>query len=134
MLNFLPKYQADAYALLRIIAGFTYGLHGAQKLLNFPLAFPGPMDPGSQIWFAGIIELVCGLCIMLGLFTRLVAFLASGEMAVAYFQVHWPIMQFQLNSQFFPIVNHGELPVLYSFIFLYIATHGPGKWHLGKDA
>jgi putative oxidoreductase len=133
MLAFLPKYQAQAYAALRIVAGFTYALHGAEKLLNFPVAFQGPMEVGSQLWFAGVIELLCGLCIMLGLFSRLTAFLASGEMAVAYFQVHWPIWQFQLNSQFFPIVNHGELPVLYSFIFLYIATHGPGQWSLRKE-
>jgi putative oxidoreductase len=135
MLSFLhklDKYESHAFALLRIIAGFTYSLHGASKLLNFPVPFQGPLDVGSQLWFAGVIELVCGLCIMLGFFGRLAAFLASGEMAVAYFQVHWPILQFQLNSQFFPIVNHGELPVLFSLIFLFVATHGTGKWSLNR--
>jgi putative oxidoreductase len=85
------------------------------------------VEVGSQLWFAGLIELFGGLCILFGLFTRLAAFIASGEMAVAYFQVHW---KFQLTEQFFPIINHGELAALYCFLFFYIATQGPGKWSL----
>ncbi len=131
MLQSLSKHQGTAYALLRIFSGFLFCLHGFQKLMG---AFGGlgmPIEPGSQLWFAGVIETVGGLCILLGLFTRVAAFIASGEMAVAYFQVHW---KFQLDQQFFPIVNHGELPVLFCFIFLYIATHGSGKWSLRKDS
>lgn len=84
---------------------------------------------GTQLWFAGVIELVAGLAVMLGIGTRLAAFVASGEMAVAYFQVHW---KFQIGERFFPIVNNGELAVLYGFLFLYIALKGPGKWSLAK--
>jgi len=123
----LEKYADHAYALLRIVAGALFFFHGAQKILG---AFGAARPPfGSQLWFAGIIELVGGLAIMLGLGARIAAFLASGEMAVAYFQVHW---KFQLNEQFFPIVNQGELAMLYCFLFLYIALKGPGKWSLTK--
>ena len=78
---------------------------------------------------AGIIEFVCGFLIAFGLFTRIAAFLASGEMAVAYFQVHW---RFQMDRSFFPVLNHGELAALYSFVFLFIAIRGAGKWGAEK--
>jgi putative oxidoreductase len=84
---------------------------------------------GSQLWFGGLIELVCGLAVMLGFQTRIAAFLASGEMAVAYFQFHW---KFQLGPQFFPAVNKGELAALYCFVFFLIACRGGVKWSLDK--
>jgi putative oxidoreductase len=86
---------------------------------------------GSQLWFAGIIELIGGLAVMLGFKTRLAAFICSGEMAVAYFQAHW---KFQIGPQFFPIVNQGELAALYCFVFFYIACKGGVKWSLDKTA
>lgn len=123
----LEKYADYAYALLRIMAGLMFSFHGAQKILGLFAATRPPV--ASQLWFAGIIELVGGLAVMLGLGTRLAAFIASGEMAVAYFQVHW---KFQLGSHFFPIVNQGELAVLYCFVFLFIAFKGGTKWSLDK--
>jgi putative oxidoreductase len=77
------------------------------------------------VWFGGIIELVAGLLIAVGLFTRCAAIVASGTMAVAYVQFHW---RFDFGSHFFPVVNKGELALVYSFLFLYIAFRGPGKW------
>ena len=123
----LEKYADYAYALLRIVAGALFFFHGAQKILGMFGAARPPF--GSQLWFAGIIELVGGLAIMLGLGTRVAAFIASGEMAVAYFQAHWKL---QMDNQFFPIVNQGELAMLYCFLFLYISLKGGGKWSLSK--
>jgi putative oxidoreductase len=126
-MRWLDKYADFAYALLRIMAGLMFAFHGAQKLLGL---FAQSQPPaGSQLWFAGIIELFGGLAVMLGLGTRLAALICSGEMAVAYFQVHW---KFQLNSQFFPIVNQGELAALYCFVFLLVVFRGGVKWSLGK--
>jgi putative oxidoreductase len=82
---------------------------------------------GSQFWVGGLIELSCGAAIALGLVTSLAAFLASGEMAVAYIPFHWKL---QFDSRFFPIVNRGELPVLYCFVFLYVACRGSRPWAL----
>jgi putative oxidoreductase len=126
-MKLLEKCGDYAYALLRIMAGLMFSFHGAQKILG---VLGGARPPvGSQLWIAGIIELVGGLLIMLGLGTRVAAFICSGEMAVAYFQVHW---KFQMNSQFFPIVNQGELAALYCFVFLLIACKGGVKWSLDK--
>ena len=121
----LAKYESQAYALMRIVAGFMFLFHGAQKVLGM-LAEMQPVI-GSQLWIGGVIELVGGLAIMLGLRTRWAAFLCSGEMAVAYFQFHW---KFQLGPAFFPGVNKGELAVLYCFVFLLIACKGAGIWSL----
>jgi len=124
-MKFLTKYEDHAYALLRIVAGTLFAFHGAQKLLGILGGFRPPV--ASQLWYAGIIELFGGLLIALGVGTRIAAIIASGEMAVAYFQAHW---KFQLGSHFFPVVNKGELAVLYCFIFLLIATRGTVKWGL----
>jgi len=126
-MKLIEKYADHAYALLRIMAGLMFAFHGAQKLLGLFGQSRPPL--GSQLFFAGIIELFGGLAVMLGLRTRLAAFICSGEMAVAYFQAHW---KFQIGSHFFPIVNQGELAVLYCFVFLFIATRGGVKWSLGK--
>lgn len=122
------KYTNQTYALMRIIAGFMFTCHGVQKIFGVMADYVPPV--GSQHWFGGIIELICGLLIMIGLLTRWAAFLASGTMAVAYFQFHW---KFQLGAEFFPVINKGELAVLYCFVFLYIACRGGMIWCLDKD-
>lgn len=123
-LNGLSKYL---YALLRIFAGAMFSMHGMQKI--FGLFSQGTVEFGSQLWFGGIIEIATGLLIMVGLFTRYAAFFASGTMAVAYFQFHW---KFQFTEAFFPLVNRGELAVLYSFVFLYFVTRGGVAWCIDK--
>ena len=125
-MNLLAKYTDEAYALLRIMAGLMFSFHGVQKIFGFLLARP---PVGSQFWFGGLIELVCGLLILVGFQTRWAAFIASGEMAVAYFQFHW---YFQFDQNFFPTINKGELAVLYCFVFFYIATRGGVTWCLEK--
>jgi putative oxidoreductase len=123
----LAKHQDKAYALLRIMAGFMFSFHGAQKVLGV-LAETQPAI-GSQIWIGGVIELVGGLAILLGLGTRWAAFICSGEMAVAYIQFHWKL---QMGTAFFPIVNKGELAALYCFVFFLIACKGAGIWSLDR--
>ena len=126
-LTSLGKYTNHAYALMRIIAGFMFAFHGAQKILGLFSNFQPAV--GTQLWFGGLIELVCGLAIMLGLQTHAAAFLSSGTMAVAYFQFHW---KFQMGEMIFPAINQGELAVLYCFVFLFIACRGGVKWCLDK--
>jgi putative oxidoreductase len=126
-MKWLEKYADHAYALLRIMAGFMFSFHGAQKILGVLTELQPPA--GSQLWFGGIIELLGGLAVMLGFGTRAAAFLCSGEMAVAYFQFHW---KFQIGPQFFPAINKGELAALYCFVFLTIACRGGVKWSLDK--
>jgi putative oxidoreductase len=123
----LAKYADYAYVLMRIMAGFMFSFHGAQKILGVLTDFQPPI--GSQLWIGGVIELVGGLAIMLGLRTRWAAFICSGEMAVAYFQFHW---KFQMGPAFFPGVNKGELAVLYCFVFLFIACKGAVRWSMDK--
>jgi putative oxidoreductase len=109
-------------SVLRIVVGLLFLEHGAQKLLGFPPGAHMPMPPAfTLIWFSGLIELVGGALIALGLFTRAVAFLCAGEMAVAYFMVHAP-------QNFFPVNNMGDPAILYCFIFLYLSAAGPGVW------
>jgi putative oxidoreductase len=127
-MKWLEKYTNHAYALIRIMAGFMFSFHGAQKILGLLSTFQPAF--GSQLWFAGMIELIGGLAVMLGFQTRVAAFLCSGEMAVAYFQSHWKL---QLDSNFFPVINKGELAVLYCFLFLFIASRGGVKWKLDKS-
>lgn len=119
----LERFTEYAYALLRIVTGFMFAFHGAQKILGVLSEFRPAV--GSQIWFGGLLELLGGLAVMVGWRTRLAAFLCSGEMAVAYFQFHW---KFQLGANFFPAINKGELAVLYCFVFLFIACNGGGTW------
>ncbi len=126
-MKWLEKYSDYAYALLRIVTGLLFLFHGAQKILGFLADSQPPI--GSQLWIGGIIELVGGSLIVLGFQTRLAAFICSGEMAVAYIQFHW---KFQLGPAFFPGINKGELALLYSFVFLYLACRGGVKWCLDK--
>jgi putative oxidoreductase len=123
----LEKYADHAYALMRIMAGFMFSFHGAQKVLGVLTESKPPV--GSQIWFGGLIELLGGLLVMVGFQTRAAAFLCSGTMAVAYIQFHW---KFQFGPKFLPTLNQGELAVLYCFVFLFIACRGGGKWSLDK--
>jgi len=119
----LASRDSQAYALLRIVAGFLFVFHGSQKLFNFPLEFPYPMSPLMQA--AGLIEVIGGTMIMLGLFSRPIAFLCSGTMAVAYWMAHG-------LRDIFPILNGGELSALYCFIFLFIACKGSGIWSVDQ--
>jgi len=127
-MKMLEKYADYAYALLRIMAGFMFMFHGAQKILGVLSDFQPPT--WSQLWFGGIIELVGGLLVMVGLKTREAAFICSGTMAVAYFQFHW---KFQMGPQFFPAINKGELAIFFSLVFLYIACRGGVKWSLDRN-
>lgn len=127
--RFLEPRAEAAYALLRIVSGAMFAFHGVQKLFRVLTDHPPPVF--SQIWVGGVIELVAGLCIAAGLFTSCAAFVASGTMAVAYVQFHW---QLEFGARFFPTVNKGELALLYSVLFLFIACRGAGKWSLGRRA
>ena len=123
----LEKYADHAYALLRIVTGFLFLFHGAQKILGVLSATQPPV--GSQLWFGGLIELIGGLMVMLGFQTRVAAFICSGTMAVAYIQFHW---KFQIGPGLFPAINKGELALLFSVVFLLIACRGGIKWCLDK--
>ncbi len=125
----LSTYSDHVYAIMRMVAGFLFSFHGMQKILGI-LSDKPTAEPGTQIWLGGLIELIGGILIMIGWQTRWAAFLCSGTMAVAYFQFHW---KFAFDQAFFPVVNKGELAALYSFVFLYIACRGGGKWSIDKE-
>jgi putative oxidoreductase len=116
----LGRFSGPVYALLRFMAGAMFAFHGAQKLFG---AFGGqPMTDKPLMLVAGIIEFFGGLLIAIGLATTYAAFLSSGEMAVAYFMAH------ASSGPIWPILNKGELAVLYCFVFLYISAHGGGEY------
>ena len=119
-LPWLSRWQPQLLAILRIVVGLLFVEHATQKFFAFPAPFPVSPLPAMLI-AAGAIELVGGLLVTVGLFTRIAAFIASGEMAVAYFMGHFP-------KGFWPAQNMGEGAILYCFIFLYIAAAGPGAW------
>jgi len=125
---FYATWTPRAQGLLRIIAGYLFLMHGSAKLLQMPHVqmFDG-LQILSLIGFAGILELVGGTLILIGLFTRPVAFILSGEMAFAYFMGHAPH-----GNVLVPMLNQGELAVLYCFVFLFFAAAGSGAW--GVDA
>jgi putative oxidoreductase len=120
--RYLGRYAPYFFAILRIVAGLMFALHGTNKLFGWPGGGPPMRDTVPLV--AGVIELVAGVLIAIGLFASWAAFIASGEMAVAYFWRHFP-------SGFWPTENKGELAVLYCFLFLFIAAHGPGVWSIG---
>ena len=128
-MKFLEQYTDLSYAILRIVAGAIFAFHGVQKL--FGVLTEHQPSIGSQLWFGGAIELICGLLIVIGFQSRWAAFLASGTMAVAYIQFHW---KFQFGPEFFPAINGGDASILYCFVFLYIACRGSGIWALDKSA
>ena len=121
--NLLDGREEQSYALLRIVTGFLFIWHGTQKLVNFPVEFPYPLSP--LMYSAGAIEMVGGVLVMIGLFTRPTAFICSGTMAAAYWMAHG-------MNNIFPIINRGELAALFCFAFLYIAVRGAGIWSLDK--
>ncbi len=115
------------YALLRVVAGLLFAFHGAQIL--FGILMPVEIEVGSQVWFGGIIELVCGLAIAAGAKTAWAGILASGTMAVAYVQFHW---RFDLGVKLLPAANQGEPALLYALLFLYVACRGGGRWSVDR--
>jgi putative oxidoreductase len=117
----LSRYEGYLYAILRIIIGALFACHGAQKLFGVLGGQSEINDPEGLI--AGIVEFAGGILVCAGLFTRAAAFLASGEMAVAYFKAH-------AGQSFWPILNHGELAALYAFLFLYLFFRGHGLWSI----
>ncbi len=127
--NLIAKWSSWAPRLqsaLRIVAAATFMLHGTMKLFAFPTAISpkgGTVALISQIGLAGVLETFGGALLLLGLFTRPVAFMLSGEMAVAFFQVHFP-------RSFWPVLNGGAEAVLFCFIWLYFSAAGPGPWSL----
>ena len=124
MFNQVNGWSSRALAALRIVAGLLFLAHGVIKVFGFPAgAEPGQQELMSLFGIAGVIELITGLLLILGLFTRPAAFIASGQMAVAYWMFHFP-------SSPYPAVNGGDAAILYCFIFLYIFTAGPGAWSI----
>ena len=131
--NRLASYSSPVLSAFRIVFGLLFTLHGSMKLFGWPLGAAVPVGTWP-FWWAGLIEFVTGLLILVGLFTRIAAFIASGEMAVAYFLQHWPPLQGPAGS-FWPFAqggNGGEPAILYCFAFLLLATLGAGT--LSVDA
>jgi putative oxidoreductase len=130
-MDFLRPYTQQILSLLRIMSGLLLLQHGTAKYLNFPVhQTMNNASPSSMSGAAGIIELVGGVLLIIGLFTRCTAFVLSGMCAVAYFWAH-------AGRGFFPLLNGGELAALYAFVFLYLAAAGGGAWSVdrsrGKD-
>jgi putative oxidoreductase len=121
----LEDWAPRALSILRIVAAVLFFEHGSQKLFGFPPRLEGAPGPEivSLLGAAGIMEIIGGGLLILGLFTRPVAFLAAGEMAIGYWVAHAP-------KSFFPALNGGDAAILYCFIFLYIFFAGPGPWSL----
>jgi putative oxidoreductase len=121
-MNSLAQWQPRILSILRIVAAFIFLLHGTQKHFGIP-----PTDRVAEAfslsWFAGILEIICGLAILIGFQTRPAAFLASGLMAFAYWIAHAP-------RDLFPTNNGGDAAILYCFIFLYLVFAGPGPWSI----
>ncbi len=126
MFDSLSRYTPYALAALRIVTALIFIEHGTQKLIGWPAAPASGLPAVMTLsWIGGVLEAVGGLLIVLGLFTRPVAFVLSGFMAAAYFMAHAP-------QGFWPILNRGELAALYSFVFLYLAVAGGGEWSLDR--
>jgi putative oxidoreductase len=120
-MNFLKPYGPQLRSILRVMAGLLFLQHGTTKYLAYPASQMSGASPLTMGGAAGVIELVGGVLLVIGLWTRPTAFIASGMTAVAYFYVHAP-------QGFFPLLNGGELAVLYCFVFLYLAAAGGGAW------
>ena len=119
-------YGPQALSLLRIVASLIFLLHGSAKLLGFPATETPMPDVGSLTWIGGLLELGGGLLLLIGLFSRPVAFVLSGQMAVAYWMFHAP-------QSPFPMLNGGDAAILYCFVFLMIAAAGPGPWSIDAN-
>jgi putative oxidoreductase len=118
------KFTDAVYCIMRVIVGLLYASHGGQKLFGLP---GGGHGVSGLEFVAGIVELVCGLLITFGLFTRLAAFLASGEMAIAYFVFYVGAVELPA-AKFFPIMNGGELPLVLCWVFFFMVFYGSGRW------
>lgn len=125
MRQFFDAWTPHLLSVMRIITGFLFMQHGGQKILGIPAPPRHAFDLFSQSGVAGVLELFGGFLIVIGLFTRPVAFLLSGLMAFAYFLVHAP-------KGFWPLNNGGELAAMYSFVFLYLAAAGGGFWSIDR--
>jgi putative oxidoreductase len=124
--DFFSIWTPRLQSILRIVVGGLFLMHGSAKLLHIPhVAQFDNVQLASLVGIAGVLELVGGFLLLIGLFTRPVAFILSGEMAVAYFMAHAP-------HGFWPLVNHGEAAVLYCFAFLYMAARGAGEWSVDQ--
>lgn len=121
-MEFMKAREAETYALMRIVIGFLFLWHGVQKLFGWPQPMP-PDVPAVIIWTAGPLELFGGILVMIGLFTRPVAFVMSGLMACAYWMAHG-------TKALLPSMNGGELAAIYCFVFLFISARGSGIWSL----
>ena len=122
----LALWAPRVLSILRIVAAFIFLLHGSQKLFGFPAPPASGLPPTfSLFWIGGVLELVGGLLLLIGAFTRPVAFILSGEMAVAYWMFH----AFRTNPpNFWPTLNGGDAAILYCFVFFYLVFAGPGPW------
>ena len=121
-MNFMQSWSPRLLSILRIIAALLFMEHGLMKLFHFPIPQPGAPDPLPPLMMvAALLEVVGGGLLALGLFTRPVAFILSGEMAVAYFMAH-------ASQSFWPAVNGGDAAILFCFVFLYLSAAGPGPW------
>jgi putative oxidoreductase len=123
--SFMARWSAELLSLFRVFAAFTFLQHGTQKMLGFPAEMRVPYELLSPNGAAGILEVVGGSLLLVGLFTRPVAFVMSGLMAFAYFLVHAP-------RGFWTLPNGGDLAVVYCFAFLYLAAAGGGAWSLDR--
>jgi putative oxidoreductase len=118
--TWLSRWQPQLLAVLRIVTALLFLEHGLSKFFGFPVPFPiHPLPP--LLVAAGVVECLAGVLITIGLFTRIAAFLASGEMAIGYFMMHFP-------KSPWPVANMGEGAILFCFVFLYLAAAGPGAW------
>jgi putative oxidoreductase len=121
--SFSTTWSPRWLSVLRIIVGLMFMEHGLSKYFSFPTPSPATFHALGLLGLAGVIEIVCGGLVAIGLFARVAAFIASGEMAIGYFMFHAP-------RAFFPLANGGELAIFYCFVFLYIALEGGGPWSL----
>jgi putative oxidoreductase len=124
-MGFLDRFSPQLLSVLRIVSALIFMAHGTSKLLGFPPTemFAQPPEMLTLVWFAGVLELIGGALLVLGLVTRPVAFILSGQMAVAYWMMH-------ASQSFYPVQNGGDAAILYCFVFLYIAAAGGGPWSL----
>jgi putative oxidoreductase len=122
--TWLSRWQPQMLAIFRVMVALLFLQHALIKLFGFPPeGQPGVQQVGTLLWIGGAIELVTSLLVLVGLWTRLAAFVAAGEMAVAYFMFHSP-------QNFYPAINMGEAAILFCFAFLYLASAGPGSWSI----
>ena len=121
--SFRATWTPRLLSILRIIVGLLFLEHGLSKYFGFPGPTPASFHAVSLLGLAGAIEIIASVLVMIGLFTRPAAFVASGEMAVAYFMVHF-------QKSFFPLLNGGDAAVLFCFVFLFLALEGAGPWSI----